>query len=133
MRLYSDQMELIANSKFIEKLDLTFCRDVSGFSDIAEQDRHEFLIGCLFLAKRNGLLTEQGIASYALGAWWLGESFEEKSRYVHALFASNFPEVRKVYAMNEWVSAVLGAPENMTSADERLKRAFYRTSDWESN
>lgn len=118
---------------FVAKLGAEFCKNIPDFSGLEPETRHDFLMGCLSAAKANGLLTEQGVASYALGKWWLGESFEEKSRYLRSLFMSNFPETRKVYAMNEWISAVIGEPENMASADEKLKQGFYRTGAWGSN
>lgn len=130
MKLYSGQVELIANSRFIEKLDAAFRRDVPGFSDMDDEGRYGFLFGCLHSAREKHLLTEQGVASYALAVWWLGAVFEEKSRYLQSLLASGFPEVRKVYAMNAWVSAVIGAPEDIASADEKLRQGFYLTSAW---
>jgi hypothetical protein len=38
--------------------------------------------------------------------------------------------VRKVHAINEWVHTLLGDPEDVTSADEKLKQALYRTESW---
>jgi hypothetical protein len=56
--------------------------------------------------------------------------FERQSRHLQALLNSTLPEVRKVYAMNEWVHTLLGAPEDIERADEALKQAFYRTAAW---
>lgn len=130
MRLHKGQAELMGQAMFIEKLDHAFCRDIPEFGELDADARADFLVACLRAANAMGLVTEQGVASYALAAWWLEIGFEDKSRYLKALFASGYPEVRKVYAMNEWAHAVIGAPDNMEAADEKLKQAFYRTQAW---
>jgi hypothetical protein len=130
MQVREDQIDLLARARFVQKLDAAFTRDVPGFGDADEEGRINFLVTCLLAADVKGLKTEQGVASYALGAWWLGVGFEQKSRYLEALLMSSFPELRRVYAMNEWVHTILGEPENISSADEDLKNAFYRTSAW---
>ena len=130
MRLRLNQAEVIVSSKYIEKLDVAFRRDISDFSSLDTESQQSFLVGSFISAKSKGFVTEQGWASYALGVWWLGDSFEQKSRILSSLLKSNYPEVRKVCAMNEWVGAMIDAPEDIAAADEKLKQEFYRTSAW---
>jgi len=130
LRLSPEQSQHLGKMIFIEKMDVQFSRNIPEFADLEQDDRDVFLVACLQAAEARGLVTEQGVVSYALAAWWLGIGFEEKSRYLVPLFESGFPEVRKVYAMNEWVHAVIGEPENLSAADERLKLAFFKTREW---
>jgi hypothetical protein len=130
MHIRKNHGELIARSIFLEKLNAALTRDVPAFSELEQEARVDFLVDVLFTAEANGLKTEQGVASYALAAWWLGFGFESRSRYLQVLLKSHFPEFRKVYAMNEWVHATLGEPQNTAMTDERLKQAFYRTAAW---
>jgi hypothetical protein len=127
MRLHQDQAQRVAQAIFMEKLERVFCRDLPVFRRMSPEARSGFLGACMYNAESRGLVTEQGIASYILAAWFLDIGFEEKSRYLMALLAGHFPEVRKAYAMNEWVHAIIGEPENIAAADEKLKQAFYRT------
>jgi len=130
MQLKKKQITVMGQVIFLEKLEHVFCRDINEFTELTEEDRAEFLVACLFSAQSLELNSEQGIASYALAAWWLGVGFEEKSKYLIALFNSKFPEIRKVYAMNEWVHIMIGNPEQLAAADQQLKQAFYRTAAW---
>ena len=130
IKLRSGQMELFTTSKYIEKLEVAFCRDIRDFSNLDVEDRRVFLLGSYLSAKSKGFLTEKGWASYALGVWWLGDLFELKSKMLCSLLASSYPEIRKVCAMNEWVSAMIDAPDNVSAADEKLRQEFYRTSAW---
>jgi predicted GNAT superfamily acetyltransferase len=81
-------------------------------------------------AQKKGLNTEQGIASYALAVWWLGLNFEAASAKLVALLNTDYPEVRKMHAMNEWVNAAIGAPDNIAAADEKLRQALQSTEAW---
>ena len=130
MQLSKKQITIMGQATFIKKLEHAFCRDITEFAELGSDERAEFLVTCLFMAESRGLITEQGIASYSLVAWWLGIGFEEKSKYLISLFKSKFPEVRKVYAMNEWGHIMIGNPNNLTAADEKLKQSFYRTKAW---
>jgi hypothetical protein len=115
---------------FTRKLAGAMERAVPAFAQLSTESRAEFLDACQGAATARGLLTEQGIAAYALAAWFLEPGFEEKSQYLVALLDSDFPEARKVHAMNEWVHVLLGEPGNLAAADEALKSAFYRTGAW---
>lgn len=129
MEINKNQIKFMGKAIFLEKLSQAFCRDIESFRELDADERAEFLIACQLSAESNGLVTEQGIASYALAAWWLGIGFEEKSRYLRSLFNSRFAEVRKVYAMNDWVHVMIGT-HDVSTADEQLKKSFYRTFAW---
>lgn len=130
MQLDKNQVSVISQVMFLEKLDRSLCRGINEFSALNVDERNEFIVTCLFVAESKGLVTEQGVASYALVAWWLGIGFEEKSKHLLSLLKSKFPEVRKVYAMNEWAHVMIGDPDNLAAADEQLKQSFYRTKSW---
>lgn len=130
MQISDHQMQRLAQARFSEKLAGAMSRAVPEFDELSLASRSGFLESCQRDAAALGLLTEQGIASYALAVWFLGPSFEAKSKYLMVLLDSGFPEVRKVHAMNEWVHVLLGDPENRAAADEALKAAFYRTGAW---
>lgn len=74
--------------------------------------------------------TEQGVASYALGVWWISMNFEKISKALVALLQSEYPEVRKVHAMNEWIGAYVGDPGDLAAADEKLRQALEMTKPW---
>lgn len=125
-----DEMEEVARAIFIEKLNAAFVRDVPGFSRLAAEDRADYLRRVVETAMAKGLKSEQGVASYALGVWWLGMNFERTSKKLETLLKSDYPEVRKVHAMNEWIDAYLGNPNDVTAADERLRQALELTKPW---
>jgi hypothetical protein len=130
MQINEQQARRIAPAMFTQKLAGAMSRAVPEFDELSTESRAEFLEACQRAAAARGLLTEQGIAAYALATWFLGPGFEAKSPYLMALLDSGFPEVRKVHALNEWVHVLLGDPENLAAADEALKAAFYRSAAW---
>ena len=73
---------------------------------------------------------EQGIASYALVAWFLQLGFDALSKNLPLLLASGYPEVRKVHAMNEWAHKLIMSRQDQSGADEALVLAFRSTSAW---
>ena len=105
-------------------------RSLPEFDSLSAESRTAFVDACQEGAAACGLVTEQGVASYCLAAWFLEPGFEKKSRYLQALLDSAFPEVRKVYAMNEWAHVLIGNPSDMAAADAALKQAFYGTAAW---
>ena len=125
-----EQVDAISRVRFVEKLNAAFSRDVPGFAESAPDDRKTFLTLAISLAETKGLKTEQGLASYALALWWLGVDFELKSKELESLLESDCPEVRKIYAMNEWVNAVIGDPKNIAAADEAMRQGVKRTEAW---
>lgn len=130
MKISGDQMELIGWTAFLERLKRALLRDAKGFSSLSSDSQDDFLVDCLFRAQATGLITERGIASYALAAWWLDIGFEQQSRNLMALLHSAYPEVRKVYAMNEWAQAMIGDPGDAAMADQQLIQGFHRTQAW---
>jgi len=125
-----EQMDQMARGIFIGKLDAAFSRDVPGFAELDKDDRTEFLKQSILAAESKGFKTEQGIASYSLAVWWLGLDFECSSEVLKALLESDYPEVRKAHAMNEWVQAAIGNPDNIATADKKLKQALAVTGAW---
>ena len=131
LRIRPEQMDQMARGMFIRKLDAAFTRDIPGFADLdCDDDRTEFLKQSILAAESKGFKTEQGIASYALAVWWLGLDFECASEELKTLLKSDYPEVRKAHAMNEWVQAAIGNPESIAAADEKLKQALAVTEAW---
>jgi len=120
MQISEIQMQHLARAMFTRKLAGAMGRAVPEFAQLSTESRAEFLDVCQSAAADQGLLTEQGIAAYALAAWFLEPGFEAKSQYLMALLDSDFPEARKVHAMNEWVHILLGEPGNRAAADEAL-------------
>lgn len=130
MEIRTEQIDEMARAAFIEKLDAAFARDLQDYIDIDRTERYEFLTLSMSLAETKGLNSEQGIASYALALWYLDIDFEDKSEELQSLLMSLYPEVRKVHAMNKWVEALLGDPENIAAADQALRRALKVTEPW---
>jgi hypothetical protein len=97
---------------------------------VAPQEREEFLRDAMATAKGYDLVTERGIAAYALAAWWLDIGFEAKSPLLTALLKTRLPEFRKVHAMNAWVQCYLGEPHDVGQADDALRQAFHMTEAW---
>lgn len=130
LQISAEQISLMEKMGLIAKLDKSLGRQYADFAALPDEERIAFLVDSMSAATQHNLRSEQGIASYALAAYWLGVGFERQSGHLQALLDSSFPEVRRVYAMNEWVHTLLGEPENMALADEQLKQAFYRTAAW---
>lgn len=130
MEIRSDKIDELARAAFMERLDAAFRRDLQDYIEIDRNERYEFLALAMALAETKGFQTEQGIASYALALWYLGVDFEEKSTALESLLTSIYPEVRKVHAMNKWVEAVIGDPDNIAAADQAMKSALNVTGPW---
>ncbi|GAW67096.1 hypothetical protein GPEL0_01r2749 [Geoanaerobacter pelophilus] len=130
MGIRSDKIDELARAAFLAKLDAAFSRDLQDYVLIDQSERHQFLYLAMAMAGARGLVTEQGIASYALALWYLGADFEEKSDELQALLAGSLPEVRKVHAMNKWVETLIGDPENTASADKVLLQALKLSAPW---
>lgn len=130
LKLTEEQLALYGKMGFIEKLDESLSRQYPEFSKLPDEERIDFLVSSLAAAEQVGLTTEQGVASYALAAHWLGVGFESRSKHLLALLHSPLPEIRKIVAMNEWVHTILGSPDDIDSADEAMKQAFFKTEAW---
>lgn len=130
LQISAQQISMMEKIALVTKIDEALGRQYADFAALPDQERVTFVVDSMTSAAQYKLRSEQGVASYALAAYWLGIGFEQQSRHLQALLNSTFPEVRKVYAMNEWVHTLLGAPEDIERADEELKQAFYRTAAW---
>lgn len=130
MKIGAEQLANLSERMLIQKLDGSFRKSLEEFADLPEPERIEFIEQCAEAARARGLLSEIGIASYALGAWWLDLGFEEQSPLVIRMFATDLPEVRKIHALNEWIHGRLAAPAEPSLADNALRAAFQRTTPW---
>lgn len=130
MDIRSEKIEELARAAFLAKLNAAFSRDLQDFALIDYAERHQFLKLAMAMAGARGLVSEQGIASYALALWYLGVDFEDKSAELKALLAGPLPEVRKIHAMNKWVETVIGDPENIAAADKALFKALKLSEPW---
>lgn len=130
LQISAEQISLLEKMALVEKIDKALGRQYADFAALPDEERIAFVVDSMTSAAQYQLRSEQGVGSYALAAYWLGIGFEGQSAHLQALLNSTFPEVRKVYAMNEWVHTLLGAPEDMARADEELKQAFHRTAAW---
>src|SRR4051812_22886537 len=108
MRVGRRQMDRVSDSALRRQLLSAMERDIEDFRSLAQAEKNDFVQQALTEARSWGLQTAQGIAAYALGLWFLDPDFPEQSELVQALLRSNAPEVRKVHAMNEWISVKLG-------------------------
>ena len=130
LQISAEQISMMEKIALVTKIDEALGRQYADFAALPDQERVTFVVDSMTSAAQYKLRSEQGVASYALAAYWLGIGFEQQSRHLQALLNSTFPEVRKVYAMNEWVHTLLGAPDDIERADKELKQAFYRTAAW---
>jgi hypothetical protein len=130
MEIGIEMMNDVARAAFLEKLDAALLRDLAGYREIDRGQRREFLAAAMELAQEKGFQSEQGIASYTLALWYLDIDFEEKSRELASLLTSTLPEVRRVHALNQWVEAQLGDPDNIAAADEAVRRSLKLTQAW---
>jgi hypothetical protein len=130
MWVQTRQLRHLALENYVRKLDAAFCRELSGYANVDEGEREDFLNAAMAAARGFGLLTERGIAAYALAAWWLDVGFESQSQLMKALLNTRLPEFRKVHAMNAWVHAYLGETHDVALADDQLRQAFRNTEAW---
>lgn len=130
MEIRTEQLNDVARAAFLERLDAAFERDLADYHRIERDQRLRFLAAAVELAESKGFISEQGIASYVLALWYLDIDFEEKSDELASLLSSSLPEVRRIHAMNQWVEALLGEPDNIAAADEALKKALHLTEPW---
>lgn len=130
MEIRTEKIDEMALAAFIQRLDSAFARDLQDYNDIGRRERYQFLSLAVTLAETKGFVTEQGIASYALALWCLGLDFEEKSDELESLLRSVHPEVCRVHALNKWVQAVIGDPDDIAAADEAMRSALKVTEPW---
>ena len=126
----AEQMQRIGNDVFRGRLRSSLARNDKDFAAMPYDDRQTFVIDCHEQATRLGLLTEQGVAAYAIGALWLGLDFEMASPLLQSLLQTSIPEARKVHAMSDWVHHQLGPSATPQSGDAALRRSFGQTVNW---
>jgi hypothetical protein len=130
MQIHQEQFDQIGLSLLNERIDQALHRTVPEYRLASDELRSLFLVLAIDEARLAGFTSEQGIAAYALGAWYLEPGFQSRSKLLSALFASRLPEFRRLYAMDAWLHAVIGHPDDLAAADDELRKAFDRTHAW---
>ena len=130
MQVSQSQFDQIADAQFSGRLDKAMRRAVPEYASCSPDLRGDFALLAVDCARKASFVTEQGIAAYALGAWYFEPEFEQRSRLLVALLATTLPEFRKIHAMNEWLHAALGDPRDLESADTALRKSFDMTRAW---
>ena len=113
-----------------QRIDRALRRAVPEYPAASQELRDDFLTLALDDAEAAGFVTEQGVAGYVLGAWFLEPGFQARSPLLTALLASGLPEFRRLHAMDAWVRATIAAPGDPRAADDALRKAFDMTHAW---
>ena len=130
MRISNAQFEQIVADHWRQRVDRALHKAVPEYRAVSRQLRDDFLTLALDDATEAGFVTEQGVAGYVLGAWYLEPGFEARSTLLTALLASGLPEFRRLHAMNGWLDAAIREPANPAAADAGLRKAFDMTHAW---
>ena len=130
MRISNEQFDLILADHWRQRVDRSLRKAVPEYASASQQLRDDFLTLALDDARDAGFVTEQGVAGYVLGAWYLEPGFEARSPLLAALFKSGIPEFRRLHAMNAWMGATIAAPNDPAGADDALRKAFDMTHAW---
>jgi hypothetical protein len=130
MRISNAQFEQIVANHWRQRVDRALRKAVPEYGGASQQLRDDFLTLALDDAEAAGFVTEQGVAGYVLGAWYLEPGFQARSPLLTALLASGLPEFRRLHAMNAWLDGAIGAPGDPAAADDRLRKAFDMTHAW---
>ena len=130
MRLSTAQFELIVANHWRQRVDRALRKAVPEYGGVSQLLRDDFLTLALDGAEAVGFVTEQGVAGYVLGAWYLEPGFEARSPLLAALFASGLPEFRRLHAMNGWLEVAIREPSKPAAADDGLRKAFEMTHAW---
>ena len=130
MRITTQQFDRMVADHWRQRVDRALHKAVPEYRTASQALRDDFLTLAIDDAGRAGFATEQGVAGYVLGAWYLEPGFEDRSRLLAALFNSGIPEFRRLHAMNAWVRATIGKPADPAGADDALRKAFDMTHAW---
>lgn len=130
MKVHARQLQQLGEARLRRKVNTAMVNHAEGFAQLSAEQRSAFMDEALAEARNWGFRSEQGLGAYALALWFLDTDFPASSRYLQALLESTTLEVRKVHAMNEWVSSRLGHPDEPGIADERLRQAYHFTAPW---
>lgn len=130
LKFSAAQMNAMGESMFRERADQALRARVPGWADEPRAEREAFLQDCLERARAHRLTSEQGIISYALGAWWLGSGFEHASALLLQMLAAPLPELRRCQGMNDWVADQLHRDATPDSGDDAIRRSFALTEPW---
>jgi len=133
MTFRAQQLQELADTQLMQKLDLHLSRQLPDYAALAGPERCATLIEYLDAAESAGLHSEQGLASYALAASFLGSGFERVSPLLRSGLRSPLPEVRRVHGMNAWVKERLGQTDLQAEPelpDAAWTAALRRTEPW---
>lgn len=126
----ADQTNALGDQVFLNRLDDALRPYDARFAALPAAARLDFLTRALTRARALTLVSERGVAAYALGARWLGLGFEEASPLLMKLLRLPMPETRKIHALCEWVEDQLSPDATPASGDAALRRSFALTEPW---
>jgi len=130
MRISNAQFEQIVANHWRGRVDRALHKAVPEYGLASQELRDDFLTLALDDAGAAGFVTEQGVAGYVLGAWYLEPGFEARSALLTALLASGLLEFRRLHAMNGWLDAAIRQPADLAAADAALRKGFEMTHAW---
>ena len=130
MRISNSQFDAMVADHWRQRVDRSLRKAVSEYGQVSQALRDDFLTLALDGAETANFITEQGVAGYVLGAWYLEPGFEARSRLLTALLASGLPEFRRLHAMNGWLAVAIREPGRPAAADDGLRKAFEMTHAW---
>ena len=130
MQINQEQFEQIGLSLLSERIGQSLGRAVPEYGLASDDLRSAFLPLAIDEARQAAFATEQGVAAYVLGAWYLEPGFQSRSALLAAMFASRLPEFRRIYSLDAWLRATIGRPGDVAAADDELRKAFDRTHAW---
>ncbi len=121
------QSQALGDQAFLTRLDAGLRPYDARFAALPTAARLDFLTQALSRARELTLVSERGVAAYALGARWMGLGFEQASPLLMKLLRLPMPEDRKVHALCEWVQDQLGPAATPASGESALRRSFTLT------
>ena len=130
MHFTGETSESIGGQVFLSRLDQQLGQHDPAWGAQAPRERQALLAEFAAQAQRLGLVSERGVAAYALGASWLGSGFEQQAPLLLALLNAPMPEVRKVHGLCDWVHDQLGRTATPASGDAVIRRSFALTEPW---
>ena len=130
LTISTSQLERVERKRFIDKADAALAARIPEWAASPPADRRHFIELCLERGARYGLLSEQSVMAYALGAVWLGMGFEEESPLLMQLLRAPMPEIRKSHGLSDWVGDQIGPHTTPESGDAAIRRSFMLTTPW---
>lgn len=124
------QSQALGDQAFLTRLDAGLRQYDARFAAWPTAARLAFLTQALSRARELTLVSERGVAAYALGARWMALGFEQASPLLLTLLRLPMPEARKIHALCEWVQDQLDPAATPASGEATLRRSFALTEPW---